>query len=253
MSTAGRAQELRRIELRRIAGDAWRFRRRVELEAHARFRRLEEQLAAVGAAPDIVALAARSARDEARHAERCAEWAREYGEHDPAPAPLAAAEIAPAGLSLRGRVLYELVAACCITETESMAVLTTLLDAAPRGRMRRTLQELAADEVHHSRLGWAHLASEYRQGVTSFLSPLVPAMLRGSMERGLFRPAPDEREDAALLEHGVLPHALKREVFTHALEEVVFPGLESFGVDAGPARSWLEERIAELKVSAAAP
>jgi hypothetical protein len=38
----------------------------------------------------------------------------------------------------------------------------------------------------------------------------------------------------------VLPHAAQRQVFTRTLEEVVFPGLEAYGVDTGPARRWLE-------------
>ena len=38
---------------------------------------------------------------------------------------------------------------------------------------------------------------------------------------------------------GVLPLAKKREVFLGTLEQVVFPGLEKFGVDPEPGRRWL--------------
>ena len=38
---------------------------------------------------------------------------------------------------------------------------------------------------------------------------------------------------------GVLPLEKKREVFLGTLEQVVFPGLERFGVDPEPGRSWL--------------
>jgi hypothetical protein len=96
--------------------------------------------------------------------------------------------------------------------------------------------------VNHSRLGWAHLASEHAQGTTSLLGPLIPGMLEGSIEADLFWPAAPEQEDGALLEHGVLPHRLKRALFCQTLEEVVFPGLERFGVDAAAARSWLETK-----------
>ncbi len=228
--------------LRRIAASAWSFRWGVELEAGARFTRLARRLALIGAAPEMVRLALRAAREEDRHAALCAERARRYGERASPPAGTTAREIAPRGLLLRGRVLYEMVAACCITETESMGVLTTLLGASRDGGMRRTLRELAQDEVGHSRLGWAHLASEHAQGSTAFLAPLIPAMLQGNAPPDLFQPVCGERDDPALLDHGVLPHAMKREVFTRTLEDVVFPGLEAFGIDSAPARAWLEGR-----------
>jgi hypothetical protein len=101
------------------------------------------------------------------------------------------------------------------------------------------LHALAADEVEHARLGWAYLATEAAAGATAFLAPLVPAMLRGSAPAA--PSAPDAPEDAAaLLAAGVLPSAEQREVFACALDEVVFPGLERCGVDAAPARRWLE-------------
>jgi hypothetical protein len=214
----------------------------VEADAALRFERLAERLAAIGAARSIVALARRSGRDERRHAEICARLARALGARMPARLPGAPREIAPAGLLPRGQVLYEVVAACCVTETESMSVLTTLLSAVRGRRMRDVLRQLASDEVRHSRLGWAHLASEHAAGVTSFLGPLVPAMLEGSAAPDLFEAVAAAREDPRLLEYGVLPHGLKREVFARALEEVVFPGLERYGVEAGPGRAWLASK-----------
>ncbi|OFX25868.1 MAG: hypothetical protein A2V77_09590 [Anaeromyxobacter sp. RBG_16_69_14] len=235
--------------VRRIAASAWKFRWQVELEAEARFARLAERLRQIGASPSMADLARRAALDERRHARLCAQLAESYGESIPIAAPPELAEIAPSGLKLRGKVLYEIVAACCITETESMGVLTTLLGgtgaagAAGTARgstVRQVLRELAEDEVGHSRLGWAHLASEHAQGATSFLGPLVPSMLEGSIDADLFAPVSPEREDEALLLHGVLPHGLKREVFARTLEEVVFPGMDGLGVDTGPARAWLD-------------
>lgn len=228
--------------VRRVAAAAWLFRWRVEVDASRRFERLAERLAAVGAARSIVALARRSGRDEHRHAQICARLAEELGERVPAARPGAPREIAPSGLLPRGQVLYEAVAACCVTETESMSVLTTLLAAVRGRRMRDVLRRLASDEVRHSRLGWAHLASEHAAGVTSFLGPLVPSMLQGSAAPDLFEAVSPALEDPALLEYGVVPHGLKREVFSRTLEEVVFPGLQRFGIDTGPGRAWLASR-----------
>jgi len=225
--------------VRRIAGSAWRFRCGVERDAAVRFARLAERLAVVGAAGAVVELALRASRDERRHAALCAELADRYAAPATAAAAASPADIAPPGLGPEQRVLYEVVAACCVTETESMGVLTQLLATAHDAELRGVLRELARDEVHHSRLGWAHLASESARADVSFLGPLVPAMLRGAADADLFAPVPAERDDAALLEHGVLPHHVKRQVFARTLEEVVFPGLEAYGIDTVPARRWL--------------
>jgi hypothetical protein len=241
---SGRPSSFDEHRVRRVAADAWLFRWRVEVDAEARFARLAGRLSAIGACRDFVRAVRDAAQDERRHALVCAEIAEELGADVRSPPAAAPREIAPATLLLRGRVLYELVAACCITETESMGVLTTLLDAARAPRLRRRLRELASDEVRHGRLGWTHLAVEHAAGTTAFLAPLVPAMLEGSAPPDLFLVAPPEREDEALLEHGVLPHTLKRTVFVRTLEQVVFPGLDALGVDAGPGRAWLARRQA---------
>lgn len=229
--------------LRERAAAAWRFRCGVEREAHVRFARLAAWLDGCGFPGLLVDMALRASSDEQRHAVRCADLMEEYGASAAGLPPAAPAVLAPAGLAPRATVLYEAVAACCVTETGSVGVLTTLLGSVRGGRLRRTLRELAADEVLHSRLGWAILASERERGTASLLGPWVPAMLEGSIDANLFRPGAPEEEDGALLDHGVLPHSLKREVFTRTALEVVFPGLEAGGVDTGPARRWLEERM----------
>jgi rubrerythrin len=231
--------------VRSLAASAWLFRWRVELEADARFGRLAERLRSLGASPSVIALALRSAQDERRHAGLCSEIAADLGADTEAAPPADARELAPPRLTLRGRVLYEVVAACCVAETESVGVLTTLLHVVRDGPLRRVLRELASDEVRHARLGWAHLAGEHAAGVTGFLGPLVPAMLQGNAPSDLFHAVPPERDDERLLAYGVLPHRLKREVFARTLADVVFPGLEASGVDAGPARAWLARRRAE--------
>ncbi len=230
--------------VRRLVAGAWAFRWQVEVDAALRFARLSEQLGQLGAPEPLVSLALRAAEDERRHAALCESLAREYGQTELPPAPVAVAEVAPPGLPLRERVLYELVAACCITETESTAVLTTLLtpDAAPR--VRGVLRDILRDEVAHSRLGWAHLSREHAEGAVGFLSRHVPAMLEGGVSPRLFAPGSPEEESPVLLRHGVLPHSRKAETFVRALQDVVFPGLERFGVDTAPARQWVERRRA---------
>ena len=229
--------------LRRAVAEAWSFRWEVELEAELRFNRLAQRLARIGALPVVVELAARASSDERRHAALCGELAVEYGA-DSVPSGVSAREISPPALDERDRVLYEVVAACCVTETESVSVLTTLVNSVRGGRMQDILRELLRDEVSHSRLGWAHLAHQSAQRNVHVLDTLIPNMLEGSVAPGLFQAAREELESPELLAHGVLPHSMKRAVFTTTLLDVVFPGLESLGVHAGPAHRWLDKKMA---------
>ena len=228
-------------ELRAAVGAAWAFRTRVEREAAERFTRLGAAIASCDSASPVVALMERAAADERRHAAFCAELAARYGEAVgpgwPAPAP-----IAPAGLGPREAILYEVVASCCITETESVATVASLLAKEPEPTVREVLHQIAKDEVVHGRMGWTHLARETQAIDTSFVSRLVPAMLSGTIDEGMFAPARADLDEGDLAHHGVLPAARKKEIFVRTLEEVVLPGLEQFGIDAAPARAWLLAR-----------
>ncbi|MGO9830527.1 MAG: ferritin-like domain-containing protein [Myxococcaceae bacterium] len=232
------------MDLQQLAGEAWAFRARVELDAALRFTRLAAAISEFDPDSPAISLMQRAAEDERRHAALCAELSAAYGVvvHD---APAIAADVAPAALARRQAVLYEVVAACCITETESVATLATLLSEQAEPAVRSVLHEIARDEVVHGRMGWAHLARETAFLDVAFLSSWIPAMLSGTVDDGLFRSAEPAQEDAGLLRHGVLPHSRKREVFARTLLDVVFPGLETFGVDANPARAWLASRQAE--------
>jgi hypothetical protein len=211
----------------------------VECEAEERFARLAARLEAQGAAPPLVDLARRASDDERRHADHCARLAAALGRAVPARRPPAPPEVAPVGLPAEDALTYELTAACCVTETVSVAVLTELLPAAVDPALRFVLRDLARDEVGHARLGWAHLAEAAARGRVAFLGPHLPGMLGGTVDDDLFAPVEPEREDLALLPLGVLPHAASRALFVRALQEVIFPGLEGAGVDTTAGRAWL--------------
>jgi len=225
-------------ELRALAASAWSFRWRVECEAEVRFAALAARLDALSAPAPLADLARRASADERRHAAHCARIAAELGARLPARPP-PPSPVAPPGLAEEDAVTYELVAACCVAESVSVAVLTRLLGVAEDPSLRAVLRELATDEVTHARLGWAHLAVAAARGRSAFLGPHLPAMLRGSIDDDLFDAVTPERESSALLALGVLPHAEKRALFVGALEDVIFPGLDGAGVDTGDGRAWL--------------
>lgn len=223
-------------DLRRLAGESWSFRERVEHDAARRFARLAPAIAAFDPGSPVPGLLLRATEDERRHAVLCAGLARHFG-GPPAGEP-PEVRIAPASLGPREAALYELVAACCITETESVATVTTLLGHAASAEVRPVLHQIARDEVVHSRLGWTHLAREAALLDVTFLARWIPSMLAGTADPALFdEDPPDEPED--LPRAGLLPRAERRALFVRTLEEVVFPGLEAFGVGTGPARAWL--------------
>jgi len=223
---------------RRAAAEAWAFRARVEQEAALRFDRLAATVASFDDDSPVPAMMRRAANDERRHTQLCARLAGSLG-RPVALEPIELPAIAPRSLDARKAALYEVVAACCITETESMSVLTTLLAGEPDPEVREVLHAISRDEVVHSRMGWAHLAREASTAEVAFLGPLVPGMLAGTIDEGLFGAPPADEDPEGLLRLGVLPLAKKREVFLGTLEQVVFPGLEKFGVDPEPARRWL--------------
>ncbi len=225
-----------------VAAQAWLFRTRAEHDAHLRFARLAGEIATFDAGSPVVPRLAEAAADERRHFFLCAELAESLGAHLPEAWPNALLPVAPERLPRRQAVLYEVVAACCITETESMATLTTLLPHAA-GAVERALRQISRDEVRHARVGWAHLAREHQRLDVGFLAELLPRMLEGTVDPGFFSPPVDAAlDDDGLLPLGVLPHSLRRDLWVHALEEVVLPGFVLVGVDDAPARAWLLRR-----------
>ncbi|HYZ89288.1 MAG TPA: ferritin-like domain-containing protein [Myxococcales bacterium] len=222
-------------------GDVWALRCRVEHEAARRFDRLAAAIPEFDPDSPIPPLLRSAADDERRHATLCADLAARYGRA--ATDRGTDVRVAPAGLLLRDAVLYEMVAACCVTETESVATVTTLLGTRLDPTVEKVLREIARDEVAHGRIGWAHLAREASQRSVAFLSPWIPTMLAGSIDGALLAATGPAENGDAVLAHGVFPPARKREVFVATLQQVVFPGLERFGIEVRPARGWIAEHL----------
>jgi hypothetical protein len=241
------------------AADAWAFRWGVEILAERGFRRLTSELDALDAPEDLVRAAATIAGDEARHVELCRGLATFFGASDPV--VLEGREsLAPRGIDRAQATIYDLVARCCIAETESTATLVSLATRGRAGcagadelggaasRVREVVLAIARDEVAHARLGWRALAHFGRDaGALAFLSNYLPSMLRVGGEP-LFERLRDEGD---LVEYGVFGIATRRSIFVETLDEVVFPGLELHGIATATARAWLAGQ--ERRLAADAP
>lgn len=215
---------------------SWAFRWSVEESAARAFERLAVEFRELGFPERFAAACREAADDERRHALLCEELARAFGADGRAPLdePLT---FAPNGMTRERALVYDVVARCCIAETESMATLVTLSPMS-RGRAKEVVREISKDEVTHARLGWdllRHLAE--RGSDVKFLGPYVQSMLAANGD-AVFRAT----EDAGAPEHGVLSTAQKREVFRECVTDVVLPGLELYGIDTSAAREWLRTR-----------
>jgi hypothetical protein len=224
-----------------LIAQVWAVRHGVETGASLRFAALSQGMRAAGAPATLVELAARASADEVRHAAHCADILRSR-QADVPPPETRLLFFGPRDVDPEQRLTYEVVAQSCISETESMATLVTLLDAASDAHLRSVLQELARDEVQHARLGWAYLAWAKDRLDLSFLSAFLPAMATAATGEDLFQPGPPEADDPALLRSGVVPKRDRRRIYLETLHSVVIPGFEEFRVDTGPLRRWAEDK-----------
>lgn len=233
---------------RAILAGVWAFRAGAERQAAARFERLSSELAHVGADPEVVHLARRAIDDEHRHVALCSDLANRYGG---APEPESAQDSGPIGprsLSHRDRVLYEVVAFACISETLNTSLMKVALERARVEAVRPVLREILRDEVRHARLGWAHLAAERSRGRGEFIAAALPHMLAGAVREELFSPAPSHRQSAALELHGELQERDRLTIFEHTAGEVLAPGFALHGIDTAPMQRWIRRMRSGVNV-----
>jgi hypothetical protein len=230
------------IVLARV-GATWAFRTRAEIEATARFARMAIELAGVGANPIVVQGASDASADEGRHRDLCARVAARWGVPDALNHAPPLRRIGRSGMPARDRLLWELVAACCIGETMNTALMTRCLEVARDDEIRATLRELLEDEVKHARLGWAHLAAERAAGRGAFLGEVLPLMLEASVEPGFLEGTNPPPWTEAMVDYGELPSNELVRLYSDTMNVVVFPGLDAAGIDTAPGRAWLAARL----------
>ena len=137
-----------------------------------------------------------------------------------------------------------MVAQSCISETESMATLVTLLDAASDGHLKNVLQELARDEVQHARLGWSTCPGP-RTGSTCPSSPaFLPAMAAAATGDDLFQARPARgRRPGSFSAVASYRWATVAGFYLETLDSVAIPGSSrSSGSTPGSLRQWADDK-----------
>jgi hypothetical protein len=220
----------------------WSYRAGLEHAAAFRFRRLAGRMEAAGQGAELVAIARLAESQEREHVRLCAEIAARFGRGPELPAEPAVAEVAPAAWSLADRVLYELVAFCCVTETANAVVVTAGADDIDDPAIRRAVRTILADEVQHSRLGWRCLAAHPPSDAQrAWLGAYLPTMLAGTVRSDLFAAQRVIGDEVTMQRYGTLPLAGRREAFLTGMREVLLPGLAEFGIDTAAGARFLDD------------
>jgi hypothetical protein len=201
------------------------------------------ELSAIGARPVVVQGALDASQDEARHRDLCAVIAARFGEPNAKDYAPPRERIGRSTLDMRDRLLWEVVAVCCISETMNTSLLTRCQEVATDAQIRTTLHELLKDEVRHAQLGWAHLAAERAAGRGDFLRDLLPLMLEASVEPGFLEGKLPMPWTEAMYDYGELPLHELVEIYCETVNAVVFRGLDAMGVDIAPGREWLRAHV----------
>lgn len=220
----------------------WSYRAELEHAAAHRFRRLTDRMEAAGLGDELVAIARLAETQEREHVRLCAEIAARFGRGPALPAEPSVSEVAPGSWALGDRVLYEIVAFCCVTETANAVVVTAGADDIDDTAIRRAVRTILADEVQHSRLGWRCLAEHpLEDAQRAWLGAYLPDMLAGTVRSDLFKAQLVVGDEATMQRYGTLPLAGRREAFLAGMREVLLPGLAAFGVETAAGARFLDE------------
>ncbi|MGK0361035.1 MAG: hypothetical protein ACI9U2_003353 [Bradymonadia bacterium] len=227
---------------RQAIADEWWYRAWSEREGTQRYARLTGALRQAEVPTALVDACASARDDEARHATLCADVAGLFSSVDAwADAPLDTMPLGPARLDAADRLLYEMVAFGCISETLNAALLLATYNAAEHDAVRATAHALLTDEVKHGQLGWGLLTWAAKRRPVGMLAQLVGPMVAGAASKTLFH---DDVLCAtwSAPQFGFLPQARRIEVFVGCVRAVIIPGLTHLGVSPLGVSAWLDSQ-----------
>lgn len=222
------------MKTRRRLAILWSERATSEDRVGFAFGELARELAAVGAAPGILALAQRAARDEPRHANLCRRLAERYGGSVAPEQRRLASRLPYARATLRTRVALRCASWSCVSETIACAWLGACAELAESPLARAVNRVHLGDEIGHARLGWAFLASaevgaRERAALVRHLPGLVVDGVAAWLDAARVLPV------RGVPAHGIPSRSLHRRWVREATCELVLPGFAEVGLDPAPA------------------
>jgi hypothetical protein len=212
-------------EQRDILAEYWWRRAEGEITSWVGFAHVLADLRAEGSPPAAIALAERAVADELAHAKFCRDWAVYFGHAGGDPKPRSERPLTFRGVSERENRLLR-ITLCCFTETVGSFLLRRVRAVITDPELRRLNRRHLADELQHSRVGWAHLATldaGARDSVRRHL-PLLFSVLPAACCEG-----PElDRED--LVPFGYFTPRVLRAAHDDAMREVILPGIVHLGI-----------------------
>jgi hypothetical protein len=211
------------LSARAKLAEHWSHNGLMEHASVAAFARFALQLLSLGAPAELVDGAQKALADEIGHTKLCFALASHYAGRPLGPGAL------PMSGALENDSFYAIVttaiAEACIGETLAAVEAAEAATYARDRSVRETLETIARDEARHAELGWKFLRWALDTADAETRAQLV-VHLRRQVERELAQSYDDsthERDDAALLEHGVLTSSLRREVRRTTLTALIAP------------------------------
>lgn len=222
--------------LRRELARVWWTQSATERRVASSFAIVHGALRDLGAEPPLVALAERAIDDEHRHAALCLDMAQRLAGDDvaePPPLPPRRPLHREAADDDERRALF-VIGQCALNETFANGYLSAALRDTASPLARAAIRELMRDEIDHSRLGWAYLATlpeARRARVSDWLVPLTITNLREWHESAT-------THAVAYAAHGVPRGDDVREALAEVVRDVLLPGFEHVGLDVRALARW---------------
>ncbi|NOY89646.1 MAG: ferritin-like domain-containing protein [Deltaproteobacteria bacterium] len=231
-----------------IACDAWLRRMLHEHHSATIFSRLLPQLIEAEVTLDVKAVVLRMSMDELRHASLCAGMVRLLDGEPEIDAELKTDPLPRHEDAGRFEAALRNALFAGLSETVALALLTEERELATEPAARAVLEQLAADEVLHAKLGWG-LLTEARERLDaqawSRLDAYLPIAF-GTLEMRMHEAMPlgpprSDGELEALEALGAMESREGRVIFARAMTEVVIPRLAAEGLEA--ERAWADRRL----------
>jgi hypothetical protein len=213
-------------EDRALVADYWWSRAAGEMTSWVGWRHVLDDLRAERSPAAVIALAERAVDDEHRHALWCRDWAVQFGHAGGSVTPRSEERLAWAGATDRQNRLLRITLSC-FTETVGCFTLQHVRKVVSDPALRKLNQRHLADELQHSRAGWAHLSTLCATD-RDFVGASLPKLLR-LVSRVCCDGNEQDRED--LVPFGYFTPRLLRAAHDEAVATVILPGLAHLGLE----------------------